>query len=114
MPEQLPIDRTPPPPPEPDKPLPGKKEMRRTIIDLAWPVVLELMMVSLLSMVNMIMVGHLGTDALAAGPHLGRPYPRPYRRRDAAGGPGRLRDTVGSPPPASRQRARIGRCIALH
>ena len=66
MPEQLPIDRTPPPPPEPDKPLPGKKEMRRTIIDLAWPVVLELMMVSLLSMVNMIMVGHLGTDALAA------------------------------------------------
>ncbi len=46
--------------------LPTKGRMRRAIIDLAWPVVAELMLVSLLGMVNMIMVGHIGTNALAA------------------------------------------------
>lgn len=47
-------------------PLPPPGELRRTIITLAWPVVLELLLVSLLGMVNMIMVGHLGANALAA------------------------------------------------
>lgn len=46
--------------------LPTSGQLRRTIVQLAWPIVLELLLVSLLGMVNMIMVGHLGADALAA------------------------------------------------
>ncbi len=46
--------------------IPSASTLRKTIVNLAWPVVLELLLVSLLGMVNMIMVGHLGANALAA------------------------------------------------
>ena len=41
-------------------------EHRREIIRLAWPVVLELLLASMLSLANMAMVGHLGSGPLAA------------------------------------------------
>jgi putative MATE family efflux protein len=40
--------------------------LRKEIIQLAWPVVLELLLVSMLGVVNMIMVGHLGANAISA------------------------------------------------
>ncbi len=46
--------------------IPTKWELRKQIIKLAWPVVLEMLLGSLLGTVNMIMVGHLGAEALAA------------------------------------------------
>ncbi len=46
--------------------LPTKWELRAQILKLAWPVVLEMLLVSLLGTVNMIMVGHLGASSLAA------------------------------------------------
>lgn len=45
---------------------PNTNELRIQILKLAWPVVLEMLLVSLLGTVNMIMVGHLGAEALAA------------------------------------------------
>lgn len=47
-------------------PLPKPWELRKEIIKLAWPVVLELLLVSMLGVVNMAMVGHLGANAISA------------------------------------------------
>lgn len=43
-----------------------KNELRRTIISFTGPVVAELMLMSLISMVNLSMVGHLGAYALSS------------------------------------------------
>lgn len=46
--------------------VPKPRELRKDIIRLAWPVVLELLLVSMLGVVNMVMVGHLGANAISA------------------------------------------------
>lgn len=43
-----------------------KAEIRKTIIVFAWPIVAELMLMSLLNIVNLSMVGHLGAYALSS------------------------------------------------
>jgi Na+-driven multidrug efflux pump len=37
-----------------------KSELRKSIISFTWPCIAELMLVSLISIVNLSMVGHLG------------------------------------------------------
>lgn len=54
-------------------PLPKPWDLRKEIIKLAWPVVLELLLVSMLGVVNMIMVGHLGANAISAVGITGQP-----------------------------------------
>ncbi len=43
-----------------------KSEMRKSIIKFTWPCIAELMLLSLISIVNLSMVGHLGAYALSA------------------------------------------------
>jgi Na+-driven multidrug efflux pump len=43
-----------------------KKELRKSIISFTGPIVAELMLMSLISMVNLSMVGHLGAYALSS------------------------------------------------
>jgi putative MATE family efflux protein len=42
------------------------KELRKSIISFAWPCLLELLFVSMISIVNLMMVGHLGAYAISA------------------------------------------------
>lgn len=46
--------------------IPSRAELRKSIIAFTWPCIAELMLVSLISIVNMSMVGHLGAYALSA------------------------------------------------
>jgi len=43
-----------------------KSQLRKSIISFTWPCIAELMLISLISIVNQAMVGHLGAYALAA------------------------------------------------
>lgn len=43
-----------------------KAEIRKTIIQFSWPIIAELMLMSMLAMVNLSMVGHLGAYALSS------------------------------------------------
>lgn len=52
-------------PPKTDE-IPSMKKLRRNIITFAWPCVAELFLVSLIAMVSLIMVGHLGPYAITA------------------------------------------------
>ncbi|HEY9061799.1 MAG TPA: hypothetical protein VIO64_15015 [Pseudobacteroides sp.] len=42
------------------------KEFRKSIISFAWPCLLELLFVSMISIVNLMMVGHLDAYAVSA------------------------------------------------
>lgn len=44
----------------------GKKEIRKVILQLAGPSLVENMMMNLLQMIVMIMVGHVGAEAVTA------------------------------------------------
>jgi len=44
----------------------SKSELRKSIINFTWPCMAELMLISLIAIVNQAMVGHLGAYALAA------------------------------------------------
>ncbi len=46
--------------------MPSNKEMRKDVIQLAWPSVTELVLISLMGLVDNIMVGRLGTYAITA------------------------------------------------
>jgi len=43
-----------------------KAEIRKTILSFSWPIIAELMLMSLIGVVNLSMVGHLGAYALSA------------------------------------------------
>jgi len=43
-----------------------KAEIRKTIMSFSWPIIAELMLMSLIGVVNLAMVGHLGAYALSA------------------------------------------------
>jgi putative MATE family efflux protein len=44
----------------------NNSELRKKIFDFSWPIIVELMLMTLISMVNLAMVGHLGAYALSA------------------------------------------------
>lgn len=46
--------------------IPSVKNLRKKIISFAWPCVAELFLMSLIAMISLIMVGHLGAYAIAA------------------------------------------------